>query len=94
MSPCTFLFSFQKPKILLFSRNPTPNDDNLFSNMSWPSFSIKDKLLLNIDHDMTVQPFNNDNGAFQLWDAIYQCMYYVKCDEIMEYLYNKKIIVF
>lgn len=62
--------------------------------MTWPSFNNEDKLLLNIDANITIEQLDDEDGAFQLWDSIYQCMYYVECDKINEYLCNNKAIHF
>ncbi|KAG4074040.1 hypothetical protein HA402_014245 [Bradysia odoriphaga] len=74
--------------------NPTPNDraDDFLFHITWPPFSIDERLLLNIDYNMTVERLSDNDGAFKLWDCIYQCMYYFECDELNEYLlYNKTI---
>lgn len=60
--------------------------------MIWPPFSIEERLLLNIDYDMTVERLSDNDGAFQLWDCIYQCLYYSECDELNEYLSDNKLI--
>lgn len=77
-----------------FYRNPTPNIGDLLSNTTWNPFSKNENLFLNIDCDMTVEKLSDNDLAFQLWDSIYQCLYYVECDELTEYLHNKKSIVF
>ncbi len=41
---------------------------------------------------MTVERLSDNDGAFQLWDCIYQCLYYSECDELNEYLSDNKLI--
>lgn len=43
---------------------------------------------------MTVERLSDNDMACQLWDSIYQCLYYFECDELNEYLLNNKTIGF
>ncbi|KAJ6641393.1 Juvenile hormone esterase [Pseudolycoriella hygida] len=66
--------------------NPTPNKVDSIIDLSWPSFTLEEKLLLNIDYDITVEQLSDNDKAFKLWDSIYQCMYNAECDEPNKFL--------
>lgn len=77
-----------------WNRNPTPDDhtDSFLIHITWPPFSIDEKLLLNIDYDMTIERLSDNDEAFKLWDSIYQCLYYFECYEFDEHLLDNKTV--
>uniref|UniRef100_A0A1Q3FS88 Carboxylic ester hydrolase n=1 Tax=Culex tarsalis TaxID=7177 RepID=A0A1Q3FS88_CULTA len=67
--------------------NPTPKASKL-SNLVWPPYNSGNsthRQYLNIDKTFEIRTDSDyENEIFVMWEMIYECLYYSKCDELKD----------
>lgn len=75
-----------------FCSDPTPKMNDELLNVTWFSYNNV-RGFMNINLTMSFEEDRiRDGGDFQLWEAIYKCLYEFQCNRLHEYLFENKTV--